>query len=307
MKKAACLLCLLLLLRVSLASAGTISSANSEPPAPTETGPRIPFELNAEFTYSGSSTVARGARTIRDFDETYSAISLIYTPRVRFGILRLGAAFEYFGFGFPDRVQLDDTLQSASAVVGLDTQFSDSILVRFEAEPGFYGTADLFDGNNFNVPFIIGGTYIYSSDLQFVLGASVNFQRKVPVYPGGGIRWRLASQWVLNAVLPTPRLEYELNSNVKFYVGANLKGSTFRVGKFFGTRVAGDYRLDNAWLDYTEIRAGLGAEIKLAPEIKLSFEGGYIPYREFDYHRTDVRYHYEEGAPYGSVSLRAAF
>ncbi len=257
----------------------------------------------------GDSTVARGAREIRDFDETYSLLRFVYTPRIAIGILRLGAAWERFGFGgMPARVQLEDTLQSVSAVVGFDTQFSDSILFRIEAQPGLYGSRDnLNSDDTFIVPFVIGGTYIYSSDLQFVLGVSVNFDRQYPVFPGGGVRWRLASQWQLNAVLPTPRLEYEFRPNTTFYAGANLKGSTFRVDRNFGLREAGDARLNNAVIDYTEIRVGLGAEIKLAPEVMLTFEGGYMPYREFDYHRTDVRYHHEEGAPYGSIGFNAAF
>jgi hypothetical protein len=32
-----------------------------------------------------------------------------------------------------------------------------------------------------------------------------------------------------------------------------------------------------------------------------------VPYRNFDYHRADVRYRHENGAPYGAVSLRANF
>ncbi len=307
MKKAACLLCFLVLLRGPAASAGTITGANTEQPAPAESSLHIPFEFNAEFTYSGSSSVARGAREIRDFDETYTAISLIYTPRVSFGILRLGAGFEYFGFGFPNRVQLDDTLQSASAVVGLDTRLSDSILVRFEAQPGFYGTNDRFGEGTFHVPFILGGTYILNPNVQFVLGASVDYERKFPVFPGGGIRWRLNDKLVLNAVAPTPRLEFEASKSLTLYAGADLKGSTFRTDNRFGTREAGDRRLNHALLSYTEVRTGVGVEFKLSPDIKLSLEGGYLPYREFDFHRTNVRYHQEQGAPYGSIGFRAAF
>lgn len=306
MKKISRLLCLLLAFGTTGAFAGTINgSAYAE--SASETSARLPFEFDAEYTYIGDSRVARGARDVRDFDETYSLLRFVYTPRVKIGILRLGAAWEYFTFGFPASVQLEDTLQSVSAVVGLDTQFSDSILVRFEAQPGLYGSAGNLDGDTFMIPFILGGTYIYSDDLQFVLGASVNFDRQFPVFPGGGIRWRLASQWVLNAVLPTPRLEFQASPNMMFFLGANLKGSTFRVGKTFGTLQAGDARLNNAVLDYTEARVGLGAEIKLSPEVKLTFEGGYVPYREFDYHRTNVRYHHEEGAAYGTVAFRAAF
>jgi hypothetical protein len=48
-------------------------------------------------------------------------------------------------------------------------------------------------------------------------------------------------------------------------------------------------------------------EWKLSTAVKLSVEGGYIPYRNFDFHRTDVRYHQDGGAPYGMVALHAAF
>ena len=81
---------------------------------------------------------------------------------------------------------------------------------------------------------ILGGTYIYSSDLQFVLGVSFDYEREQPVLPGGGVRWRLASQWLLDAVLPTPRLDYEVNRNLTIYAGADIKGSTFRVDDNFG-------------------------------------------------------------------------
>jgi hypothetical protein len=42
-------------------------------------------------------------------------------------------------------------------------QFSDSILIRVETQPGLYnsGLGHLF-WDDFNMPFVIGGTYIYS-------------------------------------------------------------------------------------------------------------------------------------------------
>ena len=267
----------------------------------------FPFEFELEYSYVAGSEVARGFRVIRDFDEDYFSTRFIYTPRIKFGILRLGAAYERFGFGMDSNVQLPDTMQSVSAVIGLDTQLSEAILVRFEAQPGLYGTRDELDSDTFIAPFIFGGTYIYSDNLQFVLGASVNYDRRNMFLPGGGIRWRMTSRLVLNAVAPTPRLEYEMNKNITLFVGANLKGSTFRTDDRFGTRDAGDTQLNNAVLSYTEIRTGAGFDWKLSPEVKLSFEGGYVPYREFDFHRTNVRYHHEEGAPYASAALRATF
>ena len=111
---------------------------------------------------------------VNDFDEYYSNLAFIYTPRIKFGILRLGAQWERYSFGYPDGgQQLPNTLQSVNAIVGLDTRLGDSLLIRFEAQPGFYGTAfDHLDGNAFNIPFVLGG------DGQIFLNRSLaNWQR----------------------------------------------------------------------------------------------------------------------------------
>ena len=110
----------------------------------------------------------------------------------------------------------------------------------------------------------------------------------------------------MNAALPTPRLEYELTKNFTLYAGADLKGSTFRVDDRFGFERRNN-RLNNAVITYTEVRTGAGFAWKLSPEVKVSFEGGYLPYRNFDFHRTDVRYHQESGGAYGTVALNANF
>ncbi len=271
-----------------------------------------PYKFSAEFTieqaYIGGSDVQRGDRRVTDLDEYYSNLIFIYTPRIKFGILRLGAQWERYSFGFPNGgQQLPNTLQAVNSIVGLDTKFSDSILVRFEAQPGFYGTSfNGLDGDSFNVPFVLGGTYIYSPEVQFVFGVGVNFQGRYPALPGGGIRWKFAPSWTLNAVLPTPHLEYAASRNLTFFAGADIKANTFRTDNHFGDS-HGDTGLNSAWLGYEEIRTGVGAVWKINSSLNLSLEGGYVPYRQFDYHRTDVRYHYESGAPYGALIFHGAF
>ncbi len=217
---------------------GKETLTSKEPSMSTEATPQFRFsaEYNIEETYIGDSDVARGRHHVNDFDESNTLVSFVFTPRVSFGILRLGAAYERYSFGFDDGWPLPNTLQAANLVVGLDTQFSDSILVRIEAQPGIYGAGmDDLEWDDANIPFIIGGTYIYSPNLQFVLGVGVDVNRKYPVVPGGGIRWKMSSQWVLNAVLPKPRLEYELNSSFTLYAGAVIKSQTFRMSDHQGT------------------------------------------------------------------------
>lgn len=292
---------------------GCFLIAGVEPPSPevaTESESssfRFTGEYLAEETFIGSADVANGAVKVRDFDESDTILRLILTPRVKFGVLRLGAEWERFSFGFPSGAPLPGTLQSVSLVLGLDTQFSDSILVRFEAQPGVYNTGfdDLSD--DFNVPFIIGGTYIYNPNLQFIAGVSVDVERQYPVIPAAGIRWKVSRQWVLNAVLPKPRIEFEWQRYLTLYLGGDIKQTNFRVDDNFGT-VHGNPRLDHAVLSYGEIRTGVGFEWKISQILTLSGEIGYQPYRSFDFYRADVQFD-EDGssAPYGMVSLHGAF
>jgi hypothetical protein len=264
-------------------------------------------EYVAEETYVGAGDVERGPRKrVRDFDENDSILQLIFTPRISLGVLRLGAEWERFSFGLPDGAPLPDTLQAVNLVIGLDTQFSDSILVRFEAQPGVYNTGfdDLSD--DFNLPFVIGGTYIYSPNLQLVIGVGVDVERKYPVVPVAGIRWKMSRQWLLDAVLPNPRLEFAMNGDVTLYVGANVKQTNFRVEDNFGD-AHGIPRLNHAILSYSEVRTGAGFDWKISPIVTLTGEVGYQPYRNFDFYRADIRYHQDGGAPYGTISLHGAF
>ena len=267
------------------------------------------FSLSGEYlvegTYVGNGDVVRGPHEVRNFDENDILLRFVLTPRIKLGVLRLGAEWERFSFGFSGRAPLPDTLQAVSLVLGIDTQLSDSILLRFQAQPGFYGT-DHFESQDVNIPFVIGGTYIYSPDLQLVLGIGVDIERKYPVLPGGGVRWKIARQWLLNAVLPTPRLEFQLNKDLTFYAGGTVKETNFRVGDNFGI-TRGIPRLNQAVLTYGEIRTGAGADWKVSPVITLSAEAGYQPYRDFDFYRANVRYHQDGGAPYGTISVHGEF
>jgi opacity protein-like surface antigen len=288
----------------------TYSTKENKEVALVETHSSFPFEFDAEGTYVGDGDVERGEHgnlVIRDFHETQGMVRFILTPMTKIGIVRLGLQTERYSFSFGGNAAIPDNLHSTNMIIGLDTEFSDSFLIRIEAQPGFYGTDfDDFGRDTFNVPFIIGGTYIYSSNLQFVFGIGFDAWRQTPVLPGGGVRWKFAPQWTLNAVVPTPRLEYEPNSNLLIFAGADLRLTNYRVEKNFGT-LRGDPSLNHASISYEEARVGAGVEWKLSTAIKLSFEGGYIPFRNFDFHRTEVRYHQDGGAPYARIGFHAAF
>ena len=287
------------------------TSTSSKNVALVESESPFSFEFHAEGTYVGGGDVLRnrgsGDLHINDFDETDALVRFILTPRVKIGILRLGVQHERYSFGFGSNGALPDVLESSNLIIGLDTEFSDSFLIRLEAQPGYYGTDfDDYGQDTFNVPVVIGGTYIFNSNFQLIFGIGIDALRKNPVLPGGGVRWKFAPQWTLNAVVPAPRLEFEMNRSLMFYGGADIRATSYRMDQQFGT-VRGDPSLNHAALTYEEVRLGGGFDWKLSSAIKFSAEGGFIPYRNFDFHRTEVRYHQDGGAPYAMFALHAAF
>lgn len=297
---------LLRLLSVVCCSLATHSYAEMLETSSGNDNDPVGFEIDLQGSYTGEGDIKRGSRRIENFDAANFLARLLILPRTPIGILRLGAEYEIYEFGIAEFQQVPDRLQSIAAVIGLDTKFSDEFLVRFEAKPGFY-SADSIEGKDFNVPFILGGTYLYSSTLQFVFGIGVDLESQYPALPGGGVRWKFAPQWVLNAVLPQPRLEYEINRNLLLYVGGELRAKTFRVDDDFIGDITEPGNLNNAILAYREVRAGGGLVWKLGQSCKLSAEGGFVAYRQFDYHRADIRYKSDGGAPYGAVTFHCSF
>ena len=47
-----------------------------------------------------------GLKKRSDFDENDSILHLVFTPRIKLGVLRIGAEWERFSFGLPDHAAL---------------------------------------------------------------------------------------------------------------------------------------------------------------------------------------------------------
>ena len=290
----------------------TPAADNSPAPTPEAAPFHLPVEFDLSDAYVGSADVRRDGHD-SSLDEQNSFARLVFTPRVLpRGDLRLGVEWERYSFGFSNNAPLPNTLQEVNLIVGADLSLTDSILVRVEAQPGLYGTFfNHVTSGDFNVPFIVGGSYLYSDSLQFFLGVSVDVNRKYPVIPGIGFRQKITPKLVLDAQLPTPRVEYEFSRSTTLFAGAEFKEDEFRVGEHFG-----DNHLDNrhdervlnrALVNFTEIRVGVGLTQKLSSSLSLSVDGGCQPYREFDFYRADARYRSDGPAPYGQLALHGAF
>ncbi len=264
-------------------------------------------ELDGEYSIVGGAKTKLDDNRTGNVSEQANLLRYVISPQLGEGpLLRLGGEWKRFSFGLPDSAPLPNTLQSFAAVVGLDMQLFDSWLIRIEARPGFYsGSGDITKGS-FNVPFILGCSYLASADLQWVAGASVDVNRKWPFIPAVGVRWKMSEKWVLNGILPRPRLEYDWDKSLKLFLGGDVKGATYRVDAKFGD-AHGNPRLNNAIVEYWEVRAGVGATWKVSSNWTAEIGTGYMAYRNFDFHRAGSEYKTDLGAAYGEVVLGGRF
>ena len=195
----------------------------------------------AEASYSASAGARSSVSPTRNASVSEQNTHLEYVLSYAMAdvpIIRIGVGYDRYDFGFAGPGLIPGALQSLNAVVGLDLKLAD-FLIRIEAQPGFYGDDRGFNSGGFNVPVILGASYLVSKDVQWIIGLSYDANRSNPVMGGLGVRWKMADRWVLNFVPPDPRLEYKATDDLTLFAGAHIISSTFRVNKNFGSTPRG--------------------------------------------------------------------
>jgi hypothetical protein len=265
------------------------------------------FEGTAEGAYVGPSELKKGDESFGSFHEGDTTLNVVASDQISQNtLLRFGLNWQRFSFSPDPSAPVPDTLESLNLEVGADYQLTPTVLLRVEAQPGFYSDFHELRSSDFNTPFVAGATYFVSKDFLCVFGFSVDVNRRPRVFPAAGARWRIARKVVIDAILPDPQIDYELNRNLTLHAGASLKNGSYRVDKDFGTD-RGIRRLDNSILDYTEIRATAGISWKVTRAVSVDLESGCVPYRKFDFSRADYKVTAFDVAPFAELTFSAKF
>jgi hypothetical protein len=288
----------------------------------TEASIPISQEFTLEGSYTGKSTTKQGNAAFGGVGNQNDHFNYVVSPQIKDGLLlRFGADAERNSFDLPSAAPLPNTLQSVNAIIGADMSIGDKIIMRVEAHPGIYSDFVNVTSSDIDVPIQIGGTYLYSKDFQIILGLQIDVKSNLPIIGLPGFRWAFADKWVLAAIPPKPRLEYELSNSLTLYAGADLLGGTYHLNDQFGS-YHGHGPGDNAGqfngniVDFAEVRLGAGFQWKFTPNLTLDVSGGYMPYREFDVHpdkfgfdNDDTLFHnkIEDGAPYAEAGISGSF
>lgn len=220
-------------------------------------------------------------------------------------LVRFGAEWQSFWFPAPREFAAPARLQQANAIVGFDYQVAEQWLMRAELQPGMYGDLSRFDGRRFDAPLLLGFVYLIDADLQWFIGLRADLRSQYPVFPAAGVRWKFDDLWTLNLMLPTPRLEYDVNSKLQTYFGAGIVAGTYVVGDHYGND-RGLPQLNHATLDYTELRLGPGLTWKVRPNLTLEAEAGYVVHRSWDFFDQDIN-PTSNPVPYLQLAVHARF
>jgi hypothetical protein len=308
-----CSACALVLAVANVPLSGARAQTLSVAPRPTEsvrsaTVSRFSYEFAAETSYVGNGSATHGSAHYGDFSEINSSASVVISDQIRNNfLLRLGIQWERYAFDTDSPVTpIPDSVDSVNAIIGADIQLTSALLVRIEAHPGIYGSFKHATPRLFNIPITIGASYFQSSDLIFIAGLSIDPNSDLPVIPAVGVHWKVSDRWLIDGVAPRPQLQFILSDKITLFAGADLRTGTFRMDNQFGRSVRLE-KLNNAILDYWEVRGGGGLTWAVWNGVNLDIEGGVVPYRRFDFSRASFKVTSSDWAPYIRVGLSATF
>ncbi len=268
----------------------------------------LSYDIDGENSFFGRGDANAGGQNVGHISEIASSADFILSAQVKDSILlRLGVEWQRYSFDPSLRAAIPDSVQGLDLAIGADLQVSPALLLRIEAHPGIYSQFQDTSWQDFNVPFEIAGTYFVSSRLLIIGGIHVDLNADIPVFPVIGVHWKVSDKWVIEGVAPRPQLQYLVSDDLTLFVGADLRETTFRVNENFGDQ-RDIPKLDDAILDYFEVRAGAGLTWKVMKNVDFDVEGGCAPYRRFYYPRADgYKVKSEDLAPYLRVALSAKF
>lgn len=300
---------LLLAVSVAVPSARGADSPLEPKIKSEQEGSGMGMELDVNYGFVAGSKSHTGGTDIGYISEQNADLRFVVSPELTKNLLlRVGVEWERFSFGLPTGAPLPNTLQQVSGVFGFDCQIDDHWLFRMEVQPGIYSDFKDVTFRDFDAPVIIGASYLVDSNLQWVIGLHVDPRSRYWIAPAAGVRWKFADEWTLNMILPTPRLEYDLNKQCQIYFGARMLSGTFRLADDFGTtHPVLTTRANNTTLDFLEVRVGPGVAWKLLPNLTLEAEAGCMVYREFEFDDPHIFIRSNRPAPYGQLSLHANF
>jgi len=188
-------------------------------------------------------------------------------------------------FGGTDNV-LPDHVHTVHALLGLEYGVHDHAGAGIEIDPGPYFENHI-RGDTIDVPWKVFVSFPLKKDKIFgVIGVGGAINQSPVVGPGGGIIWLISDHLRLEGVVPKPALVYNPNDNWEFRLFGNIYYESFRTEDVITPERK--LQVHNAWVQYSEDRAGLQASYSGLKPFEITLGGGVTVRRDFDFFRAEA-------------------
>ena len=270
------------------------------------TGALGAYETNVQFDSVGGASQNLGNGQNGQIKEQYLDLHQTFMRHTLLIFLaQAGLEYQHQGFDSPPGALVPNRLDTLNVDIAVDTQWSKKDLLHIEGRPGLYTDFQGSGGNALNAPIDVGYTRVVSDSFQWVLGFNFNSWRSSRFLGAPGFRWQINDRWKVKAYMPTPDIEYSARPNLTLTLGGDFRGESYRLGPHFGDSI-GQPGLNNALLDYREIRIGPGFSWNVRPLIEINFMVGYMEGRQFDFQNNGIVLD-GSGGPFVSVAVHALF
>ena len=285
------------------AIAGTEEFKAVQPsPTPAEQNSRELFDY--ELDYTGGSSFYDDHGKFGHGDSLYNDFSYAHRFLIKGNwYFRAGVEYERFDFGGTNN-GLPDHLQTVHALLALEYVVHDHAGMSLEIDPGPYFqnsiTSDAFD-----IPTKAFVTFPLKKDKIFaVIGVGFALNQNPIVSPGGGLIWLFTDKFRLEGVFPKPALVYNPSDNWEFRILGNLFYESYRTDDVITPERK--LQVHNAWVQYSEDRAGVQASYSGFKPFEITLGGGVTVKRDFDFFRAEASAK-TKPAPYVKVEIEAKF
>jgi len=289
------------------AALAVAASAVAQPSATMRPDLLASVEFNT--AYSSREDIARGPQTLGSLAVKSYGVSV--SGRHAWDestLLVYGVAVQQFDLDqegistLPLPAHLAEFSLNLGAQRRIDARWSAALYLR----PGFYGDFEEQLGRSFNVPALLLANYVPSRALAWSFGVNANPFSDHPVLPIAGVRWQFAPAWTFSVGFPRSGFTWQATEQLALRAGAGFAGGSFRVSRNVGSPAVGRARIANTYLDFREVRVGLGLDYALGGRVTLSADVGAVTDRKFDYFDQDYRLDGDAGT-FVALALKGAF
>jgi len=269
---------------------------------PAEQNSRDIFEQDTTYTfrsdfYDVNGNFGHGDSLYNDFSYAHR---FLITGKWYF---RAGVEYERFDFDGTDN-GLPDHLQTVHALLALEYVVHDHAGAGIEIDPGLFFQNDVH-GNDFDIPAKAFVTFPLKKDKIFgVIGVGFAINQNPIVAPGGGLIWLFTDKFRLEGVFPKPALVYNPSDDWEFRLFGNLFYESYRTDDVITPERK--LQVHNAWVQYSEDRAGLQVGYSGFKPFEITAGGGVTVRRDFDFFRAEASAK-TRPAPFVKVEIEAKF